>query len=69
MADRSAMPSERARNERRTPSRVTLVLATACVLALVAVGGLLLVTQIPKWSCDPPDHLWVEAPDHCLELP
>lgn len=45
---------------------VTLVIGTVVVLAL---GAVLVVTQWDKWTCAPPDGVWVEGPDHCTELP
>lgn len=45
---------------------VTLVVA---VIVVLAMGAILVVTQWDKWTCGPPDGVWVEGPDQCMELP
>ncbi len=40
-----------------------VLLATLIIVAVIAVA------QIGKWTCEPPDGVWVEGPDHCVELP
>lgn len=50
----------------RGAAGVILVIGIALILA---VGALLVVTQLDKWTCGPPDGVWVEGPDHCMELP
>jgi hypothetical protein len=46
--------------------RITLILALALVVAL---GAILVLTQLNKWTCNPPHGVWVEASDECVELP
>lgn len=53
-------------SESRGAAVVTLVVAVVVVLAL---GAALVVTQWDKWTCAPPDGMWVEAADNCMELP
>jgi len=57
---------ERPEERRRRPGRAYVV-AAAAVVVLVIV--LLIVTQVGKWTCNPPGGVWVEGPDHCFELP
>lgn len=38
-------------------------------LALVALAVVLVMTELPKWTCAPPDGVWVEASDRCVDLP
>ncbi|MGH2748995.1 MAG: hypothetical protein ACRDKB_13895 [Actinomycetota bacterium] len=52
--------------ESRGAAVVTLLVAVVVVLAL---GAALVVTQWDKWTCAPPDGVWVEAADNCMELP
>jgi hypothetical protein len=40
-----------------------MMLATLMIVAVIAVA------QIGKWTCEPPDGVWVEGPDHCMEMP
>jgi hypothetical protein len=40
-----------------------ILLATLMIVAVIAI------TQIGKWTCEPPDSVWVEGPDRCVELP
>jgi hypothetical protein len=62
--------SESAANAERAPrSRLVIAILIAGVILTVVVLALLLVTEIPKWTCDPPHELWVEAPDRCIGLP
>lgn len=54
-----------ATTRRRVPRILWVaVIAVAALLALILV-----VTQIDKWTCSPPDQVWVESPDHCVDLP
>lgn len=50
----------------KSVAAVTIAISMLIVLALAA---LLLVTQLDKWTCAPPDGVWVEGPDHCMDLP
>ena len=50
----------------RDAAVVTLVVAA---IVVVAVGAALVVTQWDKWTCAPPDGVWVEAADNCMDLP
>jgi hypothetical protein len=45
------------------------VVAGSVVVIFVAVLVLLVVTQIDKWTCGPPDGVWVEASETCQSLP
>jgi hypothetical protein len=45
------------------------VLTGGIVIILVAVLVVLVVTQIDKWTCGPPDGIWVEASETCQSLP
>ncbi|MDQ4027774.1 MAG: hypothetical protein M3214_06970 [Actinomycetota bacterium] len=45
------------------------IAVTVALVALLAVATILVVTQIDKWSCGPPDSVWAESPDRCLDLP
>jgi cell division septal protein FtsQ len=47
-------------------ARLTVVLVLVIALA---VAGVVALFQIGKWTCDPPDQVWVEGPDHCVDLP
>jgi hypothetical protein len=47
-------------------ARITLIVALVLVVAL---GVVLVLTQLSKWTCNPPGGVWVEASDECVELP
>ena len=55
-----------ARRWRWGPVRTILA---AILLSAVVVTALVVITEVPKWTCDPPGHLWLEAPDRCVALP
>jgi hypothetical protein len=38
-------------------------------VAVVLPLALLVTSQIGKWTCAPPDGVWVEASDRCIDLP
>lgn len=45
------------------------MLLGAAVLVVAVLAALLVGTQLDKWTCGPPDGVWVEGPDHCQDLP
>ncbi len=47
-------------------ARLGLIVA---ILVTFALAALLLVTQLDTWTCNAPDGVWLEGPDHCVELP
>ncbi|MDQ3985756.1 MAG: hypothetical protein M3280_04580 [Actinomycetota bacterium] len=53
-------------SERRGRSGRWLVLL---LIVCAAVAILLVLDQWEKWTCGPPDGVWVESPDQCVELP
>lgn len=55
------MPERKARSPR--------ILIGLVILAIAAVGIILVADQFDKWSCNEPDGLWVESPDRCIDLP
>ncbi len=50
----------------RRRGRMSMVVFLVAVVLLLA---LLVTSQIDKWTCAPPDGLWVEASDRCIDLP
>ena len=46
--------------------RLAVILMIALVVVLAAA---LVLTQIDKWTCNPPGGIWVEASDECVALP
>jgi hypothetical protein len=53
--------------DRRTGSAAAILVAgTILALAVVVV---LILTQLPKWTCHPPSGLWNGAAGRCIELP
>jgi hypothetical protein len=38
-------------------------------VAVVLPLAFLVTSQIGKWTCAPPDGVWVEASDRCIDLP
>ena len=53
--------------DRRTGSAAAILVA-GTILAL-AVLAVLILTQLPKWTCHPPSGLWNGAAGRCIELP
>jgi hypothetical protein len=39
------------------------------IVAVVVLAAALVLTQIDKWTCNPPGGVWVEASDECVQLP
>ena len=46
--------------------RMTIVVL---IIVVVLVAVILVTSQIDKWTCAPPDGVWVEAPDRCIDFP
>lgn len=45
------------------------ITAGVLIVAFVVVAVVLVLTEMDKWTCAPPDGVWVEAPDRCIALP
>lgn len=57
------MGTEERRGRRGRMSMVVFLVAVVLLLTL------LVTSQIDKWTCAPPDGVWVEASDRCIDLP
>jgi hypothetical protein len=57
------MGTEERRGRRGRMSMVVFFVAVVLLLALFVTS------QIDKWTCAPPDGVWVEASDRCIDLP
>lgn len=43
--------------------------AAVLIVAVIVLAVILVTSQIEKWTCAPPDGVWVEASDRCIDLP
>jgi hypothetical protein len=51
------------------PTGAAAAILVAGAILTLAVVAVLVLTQIPKWTCDPPSGVWDGAAGRCIELP
>jgi uncharacterized integral membrane protein len=53
--------------ERRRSRGLVLTLAVGGLLVILLL--VVVVTNLGKWTCGPPDGVWVESVNRCLSVP